>query len=98
MAPLELAGEALRAGEPLADALEAARARTVFTTHTPVPAGNDSYTAEQVKAATERLVGELSLPEAELLALGRTTRENQHDPCHVHAPALLLRPPANALI
>ena len=31
------------AGASLEDALAAARARTVFTTHTPVPAGNDTY-------------------------------------------------------
>ncbi len=50
LAPLELAGQAVRTGEPWQAALEAARARTVFTTHTPVPAGNDSYPAEQVRA------------------------------------------------
>ena len=34
--------------------LDQARARTVFTTHTPVPAGNDSYPSEQVAQATGR--------------------------------------------
>ena len=42
LAPLELACEAAGAGEPLETALASARQRTVFTTHTPVPAGNDS--------------------------------------------------------
>ena len=32
-----------------ADALDRARSRTVFTTHTPVPAGNDSYPAEEIE-------------------------------------------------
>ena len=46
---LELArGEALRSGLEPHDAFAAARARTVFTTHTPVPAGNDTYPADQV--------------------------------------------------
>ena len=33
------------------DALAAARERTVFTTHTPVPAGNDTYPAAQIAEA-----------------------------------------------
>ena len=51
MAPLELARPALQAGEPLDDALTAARQRTVFTTHTPVAAGNDSYPSWQLAGA-----------------------------------------------
>ena len=59
LAPLALAGALTAAGVPLADALDEARARTVFTTHTPVPAGNDSYPAEQVARAIARLDGRL---------------------------------------
>ena len=36
------------------DALAAARERTVFTTHTPVPAGNDTYPAEQIAEHARR--------------------------------------------
>ena len=50
LAPLELAGEGLRTGESLEDALQAAKSRTVFTTHTPVPAGNDTYPGDEVAA------------------------------------------------
>ncbi len=47
-AVLELArGEAAR-GASLEAALEAARQRTVFTTHTPVAAGNETYSREDV--------------------------------------------------
>ena len=49
LAPLELAGEGLRTGESLEDALRAAKSRTVFTTHTPVPAGNDTYPGDEVQ-------------------------------------------------
>ena len=51
LAPLALAVESARAGEDIGEALVRARARTVFTTHTPVPAGNDSYPSEQVSRA-----------------------------------------------
>ena len=36
-----------------------ARERTVFTTHTPVPAGNDTYPADQVARRARPLAGEL---------------------------------------
>ena len=51
----------MAAGASPSDALAAAAARTVFTTHTPVPAGNDTYPAEQVEAAIAGLAGELGM-------------------------------------
>ena len=76
LAPLALAAEGVRSGEPLDQALAEARARTVFTTHTPVPAGNDSYPSHQVSQAIGRLAADVELPEPTVLALGRT---NPHD-------------------
>ena len=49
LAPLEL--ERRAGDESLHDALQRARARTVFTTHTPVPAGNDTYQAREIEEA-----------------------------------------------
>src|SRR5215213_1309725 len=49
LAGLELARVARAdSGVTAEEALDAARERTVFTTHTPVPAGNDSYPADQM--------------------------------------------------
>ncbi len=74
LAPLELArGYREADGVALSEALDRARARTVFTTHTPVPAGNDSYPANEIEDAVSRLAGELGFSTEELLALG-------HDP------------------
>ena len=52
-APLELARASATADETSAvhAAIERARSRTVFTTHTPVPAGNEAYGGDQVQAA-----------------------------------------------
>ena len=75
LAPLAFAAGDFDEGTAPAGAprsLDEARARTVFTTHTPVPAGNDSYPAEQLGAAIRGLVGRLGLSEAELVALGQT--------------------------
>ena len=46
---LELARREYSGNGSLSAALEIARRRTVFTTHTPVPAGNDTYPAHQVE-------------------------------------------------
>ncbi len=40
---LELARELVQQGMAFADAVRAIRTRTIFTTHTPVPAGNDAF-------------------------------------------------------
>ena len=47
LAPLELA-QVIAAGRPFEEAVAAARERTVFTTHTPVAAGNEIYSAEEI--------------------------------------------------
>jgi starch phosphorylase len=70
--------------------IEEARARTVFTTHTPVPAGNDSYPAEQVRAAIRGGIDELALPEGEVIGLGRTHPEDPGEPFGVTQAALRL--------
>jgi starch phosphorylase len=88
-ASLELArGEALRAGLELHDAFEAARWRTVFTTHTPVPAGNDTYPAEQVAELLSGAAAELGVDVWELIARGRTNPDDPHEPFGVTQFAL----------
>jgi starch phosphorylase len=97
LAPLELAGEALRAGDSLQSALQAAKSRTVFTTHTPVPAGNDTYLGDEVARAIGRLADELSTPVSDVIALGRTNSEDPDQPFGVTQAALRLSRAANAV-
>ena len=85
MAPLELARE-LRS-------LDAARARTVFTTHTPVPAGNDTY-APDVIAPLAVAVG---MPVEDLIALGRTDPRDEQEKFGVTQTALRMSRAANAV-
>ena len=47
-APVEVARELAASGASLDEALAAARHRTVFTTHTPVAAGNEAYSLEEM--------------------------------------------------
>ena len=71
LAALELAREGLARGEPPESAVEAARRRVVFTTHTPVAAGNESYQPAEVEMAVGAWARELGAAAPDLLALGR---------------------------
>ncbi|HWC14726.1 MAG TPA: alpha-glucan family phosphorylase [Actinomycetota bacterium] len=57
------------------EALEAVRAATVFTTHTPVPAGIDVYDIDLMERYFDRFAKECNIAFADLMALGRTERE-----------------------
>jgi len=59
-------------GEHFHDALERARESFVFTTHTPVPAGNETYGREEMLSVLGRLFYELDFDQHEVIALGRT--------------------------
>jgi starch phosphorylase len=54
-----------------AEALEAVRATTIFTTHTPVPAGIDIYSTELMERHFGAFADECNIPLEELLNLGR---------------------------
>ena len=98
LAPLELArGYREADGLSQSDALDRARGRTVFTTHTPVPAGNDSYPAEEIEDAVSRLAGELGFAIEELLALGHDVGADAGAPFGVTQAALRMSRAANAV-
>ena len=58
-------------------AFEVVRASNVFTTHTPVPAGNDHFQPDLVRKYLTPKADELGIGIERLLALGR---QNQNDP------------------
>src|SRR4051794_37494150 len=62
------------------DPFEAVRQRTVFTTHTPVPAGNDTYPAAQVAQRLSGIAAEMGVDVGELVRRGRTRPEDAHEP------------------
>jgi starch phosphorylase len=75
-AALEMIGEAMAGGLTLAAAIEAARPRIVFTTHTPVAAGNDWFPPEAVRQAVDGIPDQFGIPFDEFLRLGRTRPED----------------------
>ncbi len=81
LAVLELARcERELTGATLAEAFEAARSRVAFTTHTPVPAGNDTYPASQVDRQLGAVARQLGADVEELVALGRTHPRSSGEP------------------
>ena len=60
-------------GASLEAAVEAARQGTVFTTHTPVAAGNETYPREDVIDTVGGVAGQLGVDPELLMRLGRFT-------------------------
>ena len=72
LAALELAAEQVAEGIPADEAIARVRERFVFTTHTPVPAGNETYGRDELMDAFPDLPGRLGLDEESFLGLFRT--------------------------
>ncbi len=79
-ASLELARRAMERGLGFEEAFEEARGRTVFTTHTPVPAGNELYPDQSMLGSAKGLVRALGLSDDAFLALGRTGPGGSSEP------------------
>ena len=67
---LERARERVRRGDGLTDALKAVARNTVFTTHTPVPAGNEAFDRALVRRYLEPWVRDVGCEPEEVLSLG----------------------------
>jgi len=71
--------------------------RTVFTTHTPVPAGNDTYPPAQVLDALAGVTAELGADAAEVIARGRTRPDDEGEPFGISQLALRTSRAANGV-
>jgi starch phosphorylase len=80
LAPLELATLKVDRGASVEDALAAVREKTVFTTHTPVPAGNETYSREEFLHAFGDLAYRLAVDDEEFLGLCRINPDNADEP------------------
>jgi starch phosphorylase len=96
-AAVELAAAGVRAGATFEAALADVRGRTVFTTHTPVPAGNDTYPADQVRPALAGLARSAGVDPDAIIRLGRTRPDDEHEPFGVTQFALRASRAANGV-
>ena len=74
LAAFELLGQATRAGAAWDDAWPAVRQRLVFTTHTPVPAGNETYGRDEMLGVLGRIAEATGDPERFLAVARRSPR------------------------
>jgi starch phosphorylase len=96
-ASIELAGRELAAAGSFEQAIERIRPRLAFTTHTPVPAGNDSYPLEQVAEAAGAFAEEVGIGIEDIARLGRSHPGEVAEPFGITQLALRTSATANAV-
>jgi len=88
---------AINAGASFDEALAAVKRETVFTSHTPVPAGNEGYSREEIEPVLADFIDRLGIPRATFYNLGRVTPGNEREPANITPLALRTSRAANAV-
>src|SRR5437764_13928370 len=83
--------ELVTRGTPFADAVHRVRATSVFTTHTPVPAGHDTFSLEQVEQCVGPVWQEMGVPREAFFRLGHHPVID-HDRCRMPFTAIRRSP------
>lgn len=97
-APLEVIRERMADdGLTFDEALREVAHRTVFTTHTPVPAGHDRFDGGLIEEHLGPLRDKLGISPAQLMGLGRVEPQNEHEPFCMTVIGLKLSRRANAV-
>jgi len=97
-APLEVIRQRMEDdGLTFDEALREVAHRTVFTTHTPVPAGHDRFPANLIEEHLGPLRDRLGISQAQLMGLGRVEPQNEHEPFCMTVIGLKLSRRANAV-
>ncbi len=79
------------------EALEFVRNTSLFTTHTPIPAGNEAFEFDLMRAYFSSFWPELGLNEEQFFNLGRNVNEYQHENFSLTVLALNLSAMANGV-
>jgi starch phosphorylase len=80
-----------------ATAMEAAKAGTCFTTHTPVPAGNDAFPAQMIEQYLGGYLSQFGIDRSQIMALGRQHPGNEAEPFGMTVLALKLSNTSNGV-
>ena len=101
LATLAVASQIARSSEgpvdDLRDALERVRDHFVFTTHTPVQAGNETYSREEILPVLGSLADELHFDREVLLELGRVHPSSANEPSGLTQLAIHVSRSTNAV-
>ncbi|MBL8978951.1 MAG: alpha-glucan family phosphorylase [Gemmatimonadetes bacterium] len=93
---IERLRELVVGGRPFAEAWAEVRARSIFTTHTPVPAGHDRFDVDQVLACAGPVWEELGITPEQFVAIGGHP-EDDHPTYHMTATAIRLSARVNGV-
>jgi starch phosphorylase len=93
---VERVRERVIAGATFADAVRAVRASSTFTTHTPVPAGHDTFPADDLAACTGPVWDDLGVNRETFLRIGRHPADTS-GAFHMTAAAIRLSRRVNAV-
>jgi starch phosphorylase len=96
-ATLELVGQEMTRGASFREACEQVSRRVVFTTHTPVPAGNESSTLAEIEQVMPHLQTSFGMDFGSVMALGRYDPDNPHEPIGMTALAIRMSRSTNAV-
>ncbi len=94
---LERLARTIKSGKSIIDAIASVRHSTVFTTHTPVPAGNDRFDPELALKYIGHYAKACKMSESDLLALGREDPTDAKEPFCMTVLALKLADHCNGV-
>lgn len=94
--PVERVRELVERGSTFAEAVREVRARGVFTTHTPVPAGHDTFSISQIEHCTGPVWEEMGATREQFLQIGHHP-ELDHGRFHMTAAAIRLSARVNGV-
>jgi starch phosphorylase len=93
---VERVRELMEDGAELGEAIGLVRARTIFTTHTPVPAGHDAFSVQQVEHTVGDFWENKHLDRDTFLSMGHHPSED-HEAFHMTACAMRLSSHVNGV-
>ena len=93
---VERVRELVTRGTPFEDAVRQVRTTSVFTTHTPVPAGHDTFSPEQVEQCTGPVWQDMGISREQLFHLGHHPALD-HDRFHMPVAAIRLSARVNGV-
>jgi starch phosphorylase len=93
---VERARRLIESGSSIDEAIAEVRRESVFTTHTPVPAGHDNFTREQVETIIGPVWATLGMSESDFLQIGFAP-ETGEDRFHMTAAAIRLSQSVNGV-
>jgi len=96
-ATLELVARQVARGTPFNKACDRVRRHVVFTTHTPVAAGNETYTRAEIETVFPHLSEQLHVDHESIMALGRFDAANLGEPIGMTALAIRMSRSTNGV-